>query len=159
MTEARPKLFVLDTNVILHDAGCGVVVAGALGGLDPPIRAASEGALRRRGPVELVDTGALPRGGRDIGLDALCRLVTQTAAEIGPRVYFSSVRGSRLFSMARTIVRLTAELEEPNDELPIIVDGKPILPQALPRGRQTVQFEEKGSRPLDFSVRSLDVGT
>lgn len=67
---------------ILHDAGCGVVVAGALGGLDPPIRAAFEGALRRRGPVELVDTGALPRGGRDIGLDALCRLVTRTAAEV-----------------------------------------------------------------------------
>lgn len=67
---------------ILHDAGCGVVVAGSLGGLDPPTRAAFEGALRRRGPVELVDTSALPRGGRDVGLDALCRLVTENAADI-----------------------------------------------------------------------------
>ena len=43
---------------ILHDAGCAVVVAGSLGGLDPLERAAFEGALRRRGPVEVVDTSA-----------------------------------------------------------------------------------------------------
>ncbi len=38
-----------------------------------------------------------------------------TAAEIGARAYYSTMRGSRLFGMARTIVRLTAELEKPND--------------------------------------------
>jgi hypothetical protein len=67
---------------ILHDAGCAVVVAGSLGGLDPLERAAFEGALRRRGPVEVVDTSCLPRGGRDVGLEALCRLVGEQAAEI-----------------------------------------------------------------------------
>lgn len=51
------------------------------------------------------------------------------------------------------------QLEEPNDQLPIIVDGKAMLPPALPRGREVVSLEENGSRWLDFSVRGLDVGT
>lgn len=39
-----------------------------------------------------------------------------TAAEIGARAYYASLRGSRLFDLARRIVRLTAEVEKPNDE-------------------------------------------
>jgi len=37
-------------------------------------------------------------------------------AEIGERAFFSSIHGSQLFAKARTIVRLTAEVEKPNDE-------------------------------------------
>ena len=67
---------------ILHDSGCGVVLAGALRGLEEPVRDALVDALRRRGPVELVDTSGLPRGGRDVGVDALGRLVREKAADI-----------------------------------------------------------------------------
>lgn len=67
---------------ILHEAGCGVIVAGSFGALDATEGARFAEALRRRGPVELVDTSALPRGGRDIGLEALVRLVRERKAEI-----------------------------------------------------------------------------
>ena len=67
---------------ILHDAGCGVVVAGSFESLEAPARVALAGALRRRGPVELVDTSALSRGGRDISLESLRRLVREKSVDI-----------------------------------------------------------------------------
>lgn len=51
------------------------------------------------------------------------------------------------------------QLERPSDELPVIVDGKPVLPEALPRGRQSVKLARDGSQWLDFSLRGLDLGT
>jgi len=67
---------------ILHEAGCGVAVAGSFGALDAADRATLEEALRRNGPTELVDTAALPRGGRDIGLDDFVRLVRERRADV-----------------------------------------------------------------------------
>ena len=80
--EGHRQIYCRALTDILHDAGCGVVVAGSFGVLDAPARVEFASALRRRGPVELVDTSALPRGGRDVDLDALRRLVTQKAADI-----------------------------------------------------------------------------
>lgn len=67
---------------VLHEAGCEVILAGGLAALVPAAGAAFAHALRRRGPVELVDTSALPGCGRGVGLSALSRLVTQKAADI-----------------------------------------------------------------------------
>ena len=57
---------------ILHEAGCAVVCGRLDGGTSVrPSRSGFVEALRRRGPVDLVDTTVLPRGGRDIDLDTL----------------------------------------------------------------------------------------
>jgi hypothetical protein len=80
--EGHRQVYCRVLTDILHDAGCAVVVAGAIGCLDAPARAAFSEKLRRRGPAELVDTTALPRGGRDIGLDALSRLVREKNAHV-----------------------------------------------------------------------------
>lgn len=55
----------------------------------------------------------------------------------------------------------TVELytERPDEELPIIVDGKPVLPQPQLRSRETLQVEANGSRWASFSLRGLDLGT
>jgi hypothetical protein len=80
--EGHRQVYCTVFTDILHDAGCTVVVAGSLRRLAEPARAALVQRLRRRGRVELVDTTALPRGGRDIGLDALSRLVNERGADI-----------------------------------------------------------------------------
>ena len=62
---------------VLQEAGERVVVAGAVGDLDDAARAAFIAKLQRRGPVDVVDTTAMGRGGRDVRLGQLSRLVRE----------------------------------------------------------------------------------
>jgi hypothetical protein len=67
---------------VMRRAGHDVVLAGAIGVLEEPRRAAFVEALRRGGEVTLVDTSAMPRGGRDATLAQLGRLVREHGAEL-----------------------------------------------------------------------------
>jgi hypothetical protein len=49
-------------------------------------------------------------------------------------------------------------VEKPDEQLPIIVDGEPVFPESLLRGRQTVQVSQGSSQSADFTVRGLDLG-
>lgn len=49
-------------------------------------------------------------------------------------------------------------LEEPDNTRPIIVDGKPLLPEAKVRGRQAVHLEAGGAQGLAFQLQKLPIG-
>ncbi len=66
-----------------------------------------------------------PELAADVGhaFDAIAK-AQEVARQVAPREYCTTIRGSRLFSLARDIVRLTAELEKPNeDRLPAYRDS------------------------------------
>ncbi len=50
-------------------------------------------------------------------------------------------------------------LEEPNAELPVIRDGKTVLPASKLRAQQVVTVPDDGSQLVRFNVSSLDAGT
>jgi len=111
----------------------------------------------------------------------------EVAREHAARAYFATIRGSRLFSHAKTVVRLTAELEKPNDErlaayrdsnldslelslyseAPIYLD----LEEALLAGGLAMMREELGdddplvravldeAEPMNASSRALGTGS
>jgi hypothetical protein len=49
-------------------------------------------------------------------------------------------------------------VEEPDDQRPMIVDGKPLLPTAQRRGRQEVVLQEDGAERVEFRLRALPPG-
>ena len=50
-------------------------------------------------------------------------------------------------------------IEKPDPDLPIIVDGKPQLPEPILRGKREVTIAADESQWLDFAVRGLSEGT
>lgn len=50
-------------------------------------------------------------------------------------------------------------LEEPDPTLPILRDGKAILPKQQVRGLLPLEFSQSPSQPVDFSLRGLQPGT
>lgn len=50
-------------------------------------------------------------------------------------------------------------LEEPDPTLPILRDGKAILPKQQVRGLLPLEFSQSSSQPVDFSLRGLQPGT
>jgi hypothetical protein len=67
---------------VLQEAGHEVVLAGSIRQLDDSRRAAFLEKLQRRGAVTLVDTSAMPRGGKDASLAQVTRLVREQAADL-----------------------------------------------------------------------------
>ncbi len=57
---------------------------------------------------------------------------------------------------AETIVQIS--LEQPDPQRPIIVDGKPLLPELQVRGRQTVALAENAMQQLEFTLPGLPPG-
>lgn len=54
-------------------------------------------------------------------------------------------------------VELMLETQDPRR--PIIVDGKPLMPDLKLRGQLTLQVEQGSSQPIDFQLARLDPGT
>jgi hypothetical protein len=50
-------------------------------------------------------------------------------------------------------------LDQPDPTLPIIRDGKPVLPKSILRGRRTVTLTSGGSQRVEFTVSGLPEGT
>jgi hypothetical protein len=50
-------------------------------------------------------------------------------------------------------------LEQPDEALPVIVDGRPVLPQAHLRSSETISVQSGGGVPVSFPLRGLAVGT
>ncbi|MCA9189771.1 MAG: BatA domain-containing protein [Pirellulaceae bacterium] len=57
-----------------------------------------------------------------------------------------------------TEVTVELQIELPDDERPVIVDGKPLLPERETRDRKTVSLRENGSQWVEFLVRGLSPG-
>lgn len=67
---------------VLHGAGKPVVVAGALRDMPASRRDSFVEKLRRHGPVHLVDTSRMSRGGREVTLAQMARLVRDAGADL-----------------------------------------------------------------------------
>jgi len=104
--------------------------------------------------VYVVDVGVNEPVNFLLGEVALSRQVLPRngTLEIGTQLSHQGPGGER-------VVELEVERYQP--ELPIIVDGKPKLPEADPtkRRRQTVDVGAGGSAVVQFSIAGLDIGT
>ncbi|HTN77560.1 MAG TPA: BatA domain-containing protein [Pirellulaceae bacterium] len=101
--------------------------------------------------VYVIDVGALEP--QDFALGEL-RLSSETLAQSSQLEISTEIR--RLGPTGDRAVELL--VEEPDPTRPIIVDGKPLLPEMKVRSRQTVHLEAGSAQGLTFQLNKLPLG-
>ncbi len=102
--------------------------------------------------IQVIDVGV--NEPRNAGIGEL-ELSTE-AIPRGGELTISATIESWNQSGTRTVELL---VEEPDDRLPMLRDGKLIRPASVPRGRQDVDMQSSGAQGVEFRVRPSALGT